>query len=295
MAIFGSVAALALLAGCTLFNSPPVASFTVTPASGPAPLSLHYDGSGSSDPDGDVLTYAWNFGDSTPASSAASGFHTYTAPGTYEIRLVVTDPNGQEAMMSRSVLVTEPENEAPSAEFTAAPTSGEAPLSVAFNGSASNDPDGTTLTFEWDFGDGSTSSAPVNIHTYSSQGAYIVTLTVTDADGLSDTATTAILVTEPGNAVPVASFSADPETGFFPFDVQFDATSSYDPDGTIVAYQWDFGDGGTGSGATITHTFESVGTFTVVLTVIDNDGAPASYVVEISSLFTIFWPPFIEL
>lgn len=281
----GAVLLLAIT-GCWLFNSPPVASFTAAPATGSAPLIVHLDGSASTDPDGDVLTYNWTVNDGD-IMDTASGFHTFNAPGTYIVELVVTDTFGNQAVMTRAILVTAPENDSPTASFTAVPLTGEAPLLVVFDAAASEDSDGSIASYEWDFGDASTGAGVNGTHTFASQGAYIVTLTVTDDEGGTDTATTVVLATEPGNQVPVASFVADPLLGFYPFDVDFDASASHDNDGTIIAYQWNFGDGDTGSGATISHTYDSFGTFTVVLTVIDNDGAPASAVTEIHSLFTI--------
>ena len=280
------VTLLVATAGCWLFNSQPVADFTATPATGPAPLIVHFDGSASTDPDGDVLTYQWSFGDGGSANTV-SGFHTFNELGVYNIELVVFDTFGNESSMTRSILVTAPENELPTASFTAAPLTGAAPLTVILNAAASDDPDGSITSHEWDFGDSASGTGVSGTHTYTSQGAYIVTLTVKDNEDATDTATVAILVTAPGNQLPVASFTADPTIGFFPFDVDFDASASYDTDGTIIAYQWDFGDGDTGSGQTITHSYDSFGTFTVVLTVIDNTGAPASDVAEIRSLIFI--------
>jgi PKD repeat protein len=277
---FGGLLA-AVLFGCALFNSPPVVNFTVVPATGEAPLLVSYDASTTVDPDGDPLTYAWTFGDGA-TGTAVSGYHTYAAPGVYEIRLVVTDIYGDFATMTRSVLVTAPTGGQPTASFTATPTTGTAPLSVAFNGSASSDPDGTIVAYGWNFGDGGTATGPNAVHTFASAGAYLVTLTVEDNDGLTATESMAILVTEPGNQLPVASFTADPTGSFFvPVTIDFDASASHDPDGTIIAYAWNFGDGDTATGETVSHEYTSFGTYTVILTVYDDDGAPASAVQDV--------------
>jgi len=278
--------AMATLSGCFLFNQPPVASFTATPVTGPAPLTVVFDASDSSDPNHDVLTYDWDFDDGG-SGNVVSGFHVFTTPGEYEVELTVTDSHGVTSSMTRAILVTAPENEAPTAGFSASPTTGPAPLIVTFNASASTDPDGTIASYQWSFGDGGTATGKNVFHTFAAQGAYVVQLTVADDDGATDVATAAILVTEPGNQLPVPSFTADPTSGFFPFDVDFDASASYDPDGSIIAYQWDFGDGDSGSGATVTHTYDAFGTYTAVLTVIDNNGAPASDAVEINSWINI--------
>jgi PKD repeat protein len=80
----------------------------------------------------------------------------------------------------------------------------------------------------------------------------------------------------PVNQAPVAVFTATPESGIVPLTVTFSATGSYDPDGSIAAYAWQFGNGATATGVAPTHTYQSVGTFTVTLQVTDNQGATAS-------------------
>jgi len=275
------VALVATLSACALFNQAPIANFTAVPATGPAPLLVQYDASATTDPDNDTLTYGWDFGDGT-TGSAISGFHTYTTAGTYEIELVVTDSSGNAASLSRSILVTEPDNSIPVAGFSATPTSGAAPLVVVFNASASNDPDGTIDAYQWSFGDGATATGMTVTHTYNTEGAYVATLTVEDNEGAAATASVIILVSAPGNQLPVADFTADPEASFLvPTTISFDASASYDADGSIAAYQWDFGDGSVGAGKITSHQYTSYGTYNVILTVFDDTGAPASHIQEI--------------
>ena len=78
------------------------------------------------------------------------------------------------------------------------------------------------------------------------------------------------------NVPPEAGFSFTPATAIFPADIAFDASASKDPDGTIASYAWSFGDGGVGTGKTVTHNYKTYGTFTVSLTVTDNQGAKDS-------------------
>jgi PKD repeat protein len=80
----------------------------------------------------------------------------------------------------------------------------------------------------------------------------------------------------PPNELPVASFTFSPETGEYPLEVTFDASSSYDPDGSVVGYEWNFGDGGTGQGKIVKHTYREKATFTIRLTVKDDRGATGS-------------------
>ena len=142
---------------------------------------------------------------------------------------------------------------------------------VQFDGSGSSDPDGTIVAYDWDFGDGSTGSGAMPTHTYMVDGTYNVTLTVIDDMGATDSAgTTATIGLD--NQAPIADVN-NPYNGTVDEPVQFDGSDSYDPDGTIVAYDWDFGDGSIGSGATPTHTYTVDGIYNVTLTVTDDMGA----------------------
>jgi len=172
--------------------------------------------------------------------------------------------------------VVPPLNQSPNASFTASPTSGVAPLEVSFDASGSYDPDGNILSYEWDFKDGNTGSGEIVNHTFSSIGSYDVRLTVTDDKGATDSATKTITVTKTTNQAPIASFTTTPASGVAPLEVYFNASNSYDSDGTIISYAWNFKDGNAGSGETISHTFVSAGSYNVELTVTDNEGAVVS-------------------
>ncbi len=165
-----------------------------------------------------------------------------------------------------------PEVDSPIAQFTHTPESGKPPLKVAFDASDSSDPDGTIISYHWNFGDGSTGTGQKINHTFNSKGIYVITLTVTDNHGLTGTAQGYVYVTNP----PVADFTMNPAIGVAPLTVSFDASSSYDPDGTIVQYNWDFGDDVTGHGKTVSHLFEGAGDYTVTLEVVDDYGADAT-------------------
>ncbi|HEY5881086.1 MAG TPA: PKD domain-containing protein [Nakamurella sp.] len=246
-------------------NQAPTASFTANTSA----LTVNVDGSGSSDPDGSVASYAWNWGDGTPAGAGASANHAYTAAGTYTVTLTVTDNAGAQTSVSQPVQVTAPApNEAPTAAFTQTADGLTANLT-----STSTDTDGEIVSYEWTFGDGSTGDTSSAVHTYPSGGTYTVTLKVTDDDGATGTVTHPVTVTAPPaqNQPPVAAFTT---TSNGP-EVTFDGNGSADSDGTIRAYSWTFGDGTTDpvTTAVATHTFATAGTYTVELTVTDDDGA----------------------
>jgi PKD repeat protein len=166
-----------------------------------------------------------------------------------------------------------PPPQPPIASFTYTPTYPEANQIVTFDASASYDPDGSIISYTWDFGDGTppiTENDPITYHTYTSYGDYTVKLTVTDNDGLTGQTETTIHVSQH----PVASFTFTPPDPLVHELVTFDASSSTPDGGTIVSYTWDFGDGNitTTSNPIITHAYETYGTFTVTLNVTDSEG-----------------------
>ena len=148
-------------------------------------------------------------------------------------------------------------------------------LTCALSGSTSTDPDGTVPGYSWDFGDGETATGVAPGHTYDEAGAYEVTLTVTDNQGATDTATLEVEVTAPvdppPNADPVAVISGTTCTYL---SCPLSGSGSSD-DGTITGYAWNFGDGETGTGVSPGHVYDEAGTWTVTLTVTDNAGATA--------------------
>jgi PKD repeat protein len=136
---------------------------------------------------------------------------------------------------------------------------------ATLDASGSTDPDGTIVATSWTFGDGTTGTGAATTHTYALAGTYVVTATVTDDRGASARSSKSVVIQ---NAPPNASFVS---TVTF-LDVAFDASASRDPDGTIVTYSWDFGDGTTGTGVQPRHSYAAPGTYTASLTVTDNEG-----------------------
>ena len=171
------------------------------------------------------------------------------------------------------VNVSDISNHKPNADFSYTVNN----MSVEFT-SLSTDPDGDPLDYYWDFDDGSTSAEENPTHEYENAGDYSVTLTVTDTHGLNDYKTKKIHVNE------------KPKADFVYFanktNVTFFSTST--DDGSIVSWDWKFGDGETGTGETVSHSYSLEGIYNVTLTVTDNDGATDTVVKEIGAVSTIF-------
>jgi len=277
-------------------NEAPVADAN-GPYSGVTGAPVAFDGTGSTD-DGAIVSYDWDFGDGTIVLDAgATPSHTYafdalaTYPVTYDVTLTVTDDSGvpsvQPPLPAATTTATIAANLPPTADPNG-PYTGSTGAPVTFDGTDSIDPDGTVVSYAWDFGDGEIGSGPTPSNTYATAGTYTVTLTVTDNAGVTDTATAMADITV-ANQPPVAdaggpysaSTNASPCGDLDPRcdgDVTFDGSGSTDPDGTIVSYDWDFGDGTVvpDAGATPSHTYTVSSTYIVTLTVTDSGGATAT-------------------
>jgi PKD repeat protein len=179
-------------------NVAPSVEAAADPASGPAPLPVRFTSQGT-DPDGDRLTYRWDFGDDSAAVSARNARHTYTRAGTYTATVTVTDARG--ATATDTVQVTVAGNRAPTVRAAADPAAGTAPLRVRFT-AAGSDADGDRLSYVWDFGDGRRAGGPRAVHTYGAAGTYTATVTVTDAGGGTGSATVQVTVAAPQGSQP---------------------------------------------------------------------------------------------
>jgi PKD repeat protein len=238
-------------------NQSPTADFTFSADN----LTVTFTDTGT-DPDGVIVGWYWDFGDGN-TSTLQHPVHTYAADGTYTVTLTVTDNDGLTDDTSKPVTVSGPVNIPPAADFTFT-TDG---LTVIFT-DGSSDIDGTIANHSWDFDDGGTSSA-VNVgHTFAAAGTYSVSLTVTDNDGGVDSISDDVTVSAESTA-PDADFSFEVNGMTVNFS---DESRDPDPDGTITSWSWDFGDGGSSTQQNPGYTYASAGTFTVGLTVTDNNG-----------------------
>ena len=226
----------------------------------------------STDSDGYVTSWYWDFGDGT-TSTEQNPTHTYSSDGTYHVTFTVTDNDGDTGTMTQEIEITiyQELNWPPTVVFGY--SSNEYNRELQFS-SYYYDSDGYITSWYWDFGDGTTSTEQNPTHTYSSDGTYHVTLTVTDNNGgigSYDAYNINIKLTyQESNESPYADFGALYNS--WNWKVIF-SDISRDSDGYITSWYWDFGDGTTSTEQNPTHTYSSDGTKTISLTVWDDDDA----------------------
>jgi PKD repeat protein len=276
---------------------PPTADFVYTPESPVAGEPITFDGTLSSDFDGQIVVYEWDFDadGATDATEAVAGY-TFPEPGIYDVSLTVVDDGGNTDTMTLPIEILGEASDAtrpigvstfqpPIADFAfmpASPITGEA---VQFDGTLSVDFDGDIVSYTWDFdGDGTTdATGPIATYVFREPGTFTVSLTVTDDSGNTDTISISIEIggefdgdvgNEPAAGLPVAGFRQSPTEPIAGEPALFNGTPSLDPGGRIVGFAWDFdNDGRTDSTAPLAeHTFAEAGQYTVSLTVTDDDG-----------------------
>lgn len=227
---------------------------------------LAFNGANSSDADGRLTSYVWNFGDGSSANGVAAS-HSYKAAGIYQVVLTVKDDSGTESDTAvDSMIVTINAPPIAKAGENQIVTSSE----VKFDAMSSNDTDGAITRYAWDFGDGFGSADAAPMHVYSKPGVYRAKLVVTDDSNTknhqSDDEIEIIV-----NEKPIADAGPD-QIAALDQEVSFNASKSVDPDGKIATYAWDFGDGQSAAGVSTTHPFTKPGIYTARLMVQDNTG-----------------------
>ncbi|OPY48248.1 MAG: PKD domain protein [Methanoregulaceae archaeon PtaU1.Bin222] len=210
----------------------PVAAFVGSPTLGSAPLTVAFTDQST----GSITAWAWDFDNNGVADSTTPNpSYTYTAAGSYTVKLTVTGPGGtDDEVKSGYITVTAPVK--PVAAFTGTPTSGSAPLNVQFTDQSSNNP--TSWKWEYKKGSGSWtqfSTAQNPSYTFTATGTYSIRLKATNAAG-SNTATKTNYVTVTSLPAPVAAFSATPTSGTAPLIVQFTDESTNNP----TSWKWEY-------------------------------------------------------
>ena len=262
--------------------------------SGPIPLQIRFDASRSSSLKGKIINYEWDFGDGSNLQAGKSVSHIFNNPGFYTITLTVEEDSGKTASSTVEV-EAKTISSVPEAAIETNPAydsetnilAGTLPFKVEFDASSSEDADDDIVDYQWDFNgdDEIDQEGKTATYTFEQAGAYTITLTVTDADTQSDGASITVQVSEPGVK---AVISADPQEGTAPLIVQFDGSASSTFEGSIVSYEWDFGDGSpkTITGATVSHKYNDIGNYTVNLTVLTNknESAQTSQVIYVREI-----------
>jgi len=234
--------------------TPVTASFSATPTSGIAPLTVSFTNTSS----GDYTSLSWNFGDGN-TSTDTNPTHEFATPGNFTVTLTASGPGGTDIETYTDYITV---YQAVNAEFSADLNSGIAPLEIHFTNLSTGD----YATLSWDFGDGGTSTDANPTYVYNAGGTFTVTLTVSGNGGTDqETKTAYISIYSP----VTADFTYTPANGIAPLTVQFTNTSSGDYD-TLA---WNFGDGSPVSNEVDPeHVFEAGGTYIVTLTALGTGG-----------------------
>ena len=257
---YHSVTLIALNNGCTdtitFFNyvyvRPAVAEFEAT-LSCDTPFTVTFQNNSIA-----ADSYTWDFGDGSPTSTEFEPTHIYLLPGYYEVELTVTSDTTN--CINREIenfTITDPV-----ANFVGANTSGCGPLTVNFTESSTD-----AVAWYWDFGDGSTTTEQNPTHTFINQGTYDISLTITDLNGCSDTLINIDMIVVTGS---VPAFEIASTAGCDSLAVAFNDLSS--PPGSVLTWNWSFGDGGTSTQQNPTHIYQNAGSYNVALTITDDAG-----------------------
>lgn len=199
------------------------------------------------------VDYIWDFGDGSPQSTLFEPSHLYTVPGTYNVSLVAIDSNSCN-IADTSYLVINVLNDSVYANFDFSSVQNCDSLTATFTNTSISFP---TTTYLWDFGDGTTSTDTAPVHEYYEPGSYTITLTITDPNSCNGLDTMQYTV----------NYLYEFNTGFTPIVqgcIPIDAEFISNEDNADEFY-WDFGDGTTGTGTDVIHTFDSAGIYIVSL------------------------------
>jgi gliding motility-associated-like protein len=245
----------------------PVPGFTFPDICLPVGAAQFNNTSTISDGSQALFIYNWNFGDGSPNGNTQNPLHNFTGPGPYNVLLTVTSNHGCIDSIPHLVNTIYAE---PQAAFAA-------PVEVCFGAAInltdqSTAPNSTVTQWNWNFGDGTTSTLQNPVKNYAAPGHYTITLSVASAIGcptINNIATKTVIV----NPLPTALFTSSVpscETGNILF-----TDASLPNAGTLVKWTWDFGDGSTAILANATpfnHVYAAAGTYTVTLQVETNKG-----------------------
>lgn len=215
-----------------------------------------------------VVAWNWDFGGGNTSTQQNPTFN-FPSEGTHTITLIATDNRGCRDTITR----TWTNNRPPIADFSTPQLCG---LTGTFSDqSIDTSPNGSIIAWNWNFGDGGTSTTQNPSHTYTGQGTRNVTLVVTDAAGCRDT----IVKPFRNNEYPVAGIALPTDCGL----TQTFRDNSSDPHGEPLSWAWNFGDGGTSGSQNPTHTYTQEAIWNVTLIVTDTAGCSDTIVIPYQS------------
>ena len=238
-----------------------LAAFSYVPATGKAPLSVSFTDHSL----GTGLTYVWDFGDGE-TSSSASPVHVFDRAGIYQVRLTVSNSDSSSSS-TKTVVVTPDDVVPPIASFTADAYSGTNPTTVHFTDTSTGSPE----YWSWKIDGTEFSTAQSPSHTFSADGSYIVSLTVTKGAYVSEASRTIVIGST--NLPPtILTIGATATIGTVPLAIDFSVTAS----GSPTSWLWNFGDGHTATAQNPSHTYTSPNRYTVMLTATNAYGSTAA-------------------
>jgi PKD repeat protein len=249
-------------------NAPPAVTFDWDPDSPLVSQEVDFQ-SQVSDPEGNMVTRAWDFGDGEIGTGAGPS-HAYAAPGTYTVNVTATDSNGAEGTATQSIVVRS--DPGPTSSFNFAPTVPDVGETVAFTSTAQAS-QGSIVAVNWDFdgdGDFDDFSGPDAEWAFDAPGTHNVRMQAEQTNGERAEAQASVRV----NGIPVADFTWNPDSPVAGASVDLVSTST-DFEGPLATFSWDLdGDGlyGDGSGPVFRQPFAAAGTYDIGLQVTDSDG-----------------------
>lgn len=244
-----------------ILPSVPVANFTSDVTTGYQPLNVAFKDTSLGLP----VSWSWGFGDGD-TSTIKNPVHTYSAAGTYPVRLNVTNEKGSDSIQKVNYITVLPRP--PSSNFTSNVTHGNAPLTVQFTDVSTGNPS----SWNWNFGDGEISDNRNPVHTYLAAGSYTVSLKVSNANGTdSKSAVINVLQGEDveDNGLPVADFTASATRGYAPLSITFKDLSK-----EATSISWDINDDRVedSNESCFVYKYFSAGIYTAKLTAINENG-----------------------
>jgi len=254
----------------TVNNIPPTSDFFYFPIN---PTTEDVIAFTSLSSDRSIVNWTWNFDDGSYSYTVNTNY-SYSNNGTYNVTLTVTDNDGASDTSFKIINVS---NVGPTADFTYLPVSPTTSDVVQFN-DTSFDTDGIIVNWSWDFGDGNNSFLQNPTHQYTNNTVYNVSLTIIDDDGVNGSIIKQLTIE---NTLPVANYSYQPPNPSTADIIQFN-DSSFDPDGFLVSWFWDFDDGNTSTQQHPTHQYADNGTYQVSLTVEDEEGGSNVTIIAIT-------------